>query len=474
MNIALTPQLETLVKNKADVIMHTNRIRTVFFMLSFLLFSAVPAVSAFSAQSAIQLTDIITDLSGKLLEGAPESLSAMIREDEAGAGPKVKVLLINDPGNETLDAFAERTLKAQTREVRPDALLVISVNQAAARIAVTEEAGKRLNGVAIRSLLRESVMESVRDGYYYSAIEHGTREMHEVLQGKKNFGPDPAGMQKAAKSPGAGKDGLVAIPPYAPVTDLTGTLAAGDIEGLRSEISSLEQRKGSQIAVLMLPTTKPESIEQYALKVFDSWKLGRKGVDDGVLIIAAKDDRRMRIEVGYGLEPVLTDLVAGRIIDEQMTPLFRKGDFGGGLTAAVQRVVKVIGGEALPPPRPPAGYIDQWPETWVFVAAGVIIVVSVVLSFWIRYIASTLLAGVSAGALFWFNASAGAAIFLSAFAAILTYMLSEGPRRKGRRVSWSDAFGGSSGRDGGSSSGSSGSDSGGGGSSGGGGASGSW
>ncbi len=103
----------------------------------------------------------------------------------------------------------------------------------------------------------------------------------------------------------------------------------------------------------MVPSTYPDSIEAYATRVFEAWKLGRKGIDDGVLVLVAKDDRRMRIEVGYGLEGTITDIDAGRIIREYMTPAFRQQDYAGGLEAAAQRLVRLIDGEALPPPRDP-------------------------------------------------------------------------------------------------------------------------
>lgn len=145
--------------------------------------------------------------------------------------------------------------------------------------------------------------------------------------------------------------GEVAVPPLkARVTDLTGTLTAQQSGELESLLRDFEARKGSQFAVLMLPTTQPESIEQYAIRVAEQWKLGRKGVDDGVLLLVAKQDRALRLEVGYGLEGVLPDAVAKRIISEVITPYFQQGDFNGGIRAGIQRTIQVIEGEALPPP----------------------------------------------------------------------------------------------------------------------------
>ena len=144
----------------------------------------------------------------------------------------------------------------------------------------------------------------------------------------------------------------VAVPPLtARVTDLTGTLTSSQRDALEHELRAFETRKGSQIAVLIVPSTQPEAIEQYSLRVVETWKLGRKGVDDGVLMLVAKDDRALRIEVGYGLEGVIPDAVANRIIDELIVPFFRQGDFYGGIQAGVARLIRLIDGEPLPPPQ---------------------------------------------------------------------------------------------------------------------------
>ncbi len=144
----------------------------------------------------------------------------------------------------------------------------------------------------------------------------------------------------------------VAVPPLkARVTDLTGTLNAQQVEALEHTLAEFESRKGAQIALLMLPTTQPETIEQYAVRVEEAWKLGRKGVDDSVLLVVAKDDRRLRFEVGYGLEGALPDAGAKRIIEEDIAPRFKQGDFYGGIRVGLDRVMRVIEGEPLPAPR---------------------------------------------------------------------------------------------------------------------------
>lgn len=148
----------------------------------------------------------------------------------------------------------------------------------------------------------------------------------------------------------------VAVPSLtARVTDLTGTLTAAQGASLEQELAALESAKGSQIAVLIVPSTAPESIEQYAMRVVEQWKLGRQKVDDGVLLLVAKEDRAIRIEVGYGLEGALTDAASKRIISDVITPRFRQGDYYGGISAGVDRISAVIRGEALPAPAAQPG-----------------------------------------------------------------------------------------------------------------------
>lgn len=144
----------------------------------------------------------------------------------------------------------------------------------------------------------------------------------------------------------------VAVPPLAArVTDLTATLTAAQKQEIAAKLAAFESKKGAQIAVLIVPTTQPEAIEQYAIRVAEAWKLGRKDVDDGALLLVAKDDRALRIEVGYGLEGTLNDATASRIVAETIAPEFRRGDFYGGIAAGVSQMIAVIEGETLPAPR---------------------------------------------------------------------------------------------------------------------------
>ncbi|MCG6932116.1 MAG: YgcG family protein, partial [Gallionella sp.] len=135
------------------------------------------------------------------------------------------------------------------------------------------------------------------------------------------------------------------------VTDLTSTLDSRQTQALESRLAAFEAKKGAQLAVLIVPTTKPETIEQYGIRVVDQWKLGRKGVDDGALLLIAKEDHKLRIEVGYGLEGALNDATAIRIIDEIIVPRFRSGDFYAGIQSGLEAMMQVINGEPLPAPQ---------------------------------------------------------------------------------------------------------------------------
>ena len=143
----------------------------------------------------------------------------------------------------------------------------------------------------------------------------------------------------------------VAVPPLTGhVIDQTGTLTAEQKAALEQTLTAFEARKGSQLAVLMVASSAPEEVEQYALRVAEQWKLGRKKVDDGAILVVAKNDRAMRIEVGYGLEGALNDLTSKRIISETILPRFKGQDFYGGITAGVEQIIRVVDGEPLPAP----------------------------------------------------------------------------------------------------------------------------
>jgi len=158
------------------------------------------------------------------------------------------------------------------------------------------------------------------------------------------------------------------------VTDLTATLTVQQQTALEQRLQSVEQQKGAQIAVLIVASTQPEDIAQYSIRVVDQWRLGRKGVDDGILILLAKDDRATRIEVGYGLEGVVPDVLAKRIIDDFMIPYFRQGDYAAGINAGVDSLISLVQGEPLPAPAAPRaidGRLNQYfPFLFLLAIAG--------------------------------------------------------------------------------------------------------
>ncbi|HKS54879.1 MAG TPA: TPM domain-containing protein, partial [Steroidobacteraceae bacterium] len=143
----------------------------------------------------------------------------------------------------------------------------------------------------------------------------------------------------------------LAVPPLrGPVTDLTGTLTQDQLARLEQQLQAFEAQKGSQIAILIVPTAQPETAQEYSLRVAESWKLGRRGVNDGILLFVAKNDREVFIQVGYGLEGAVPDVMANRIREQVIVPRFRNGDFYGGLSEAVTRLTALIEGEPLPEP----------------------------------------------------------------------------------------------------------------------------
>ena len=193
--------------------------------------------------------------------------------------------------------------------------------------------------------------------------------------------------------------GQIAVPTLkARVTDLTGTLSASQAAQLEEKLKAFESRKGSQIAVLIVPTTQPEAVEQYSIRAAEQWKLGRKGVDDGVLLLVAKNDRTLRIEVGYGLEGTLPDVTASRIIREIITPRFKQGDFFGGISAGVDRIIGAIEGEPLPPPQPRDARVSGGPlELFFFALVAIAIGGGILRALFGRLAAATITGAVIGG-----------------------------------------------------------------------------
>ena len=269
-----------------------------------------------------------------------------------------------------------------------------------------------------------------------------------------------------------------AIPPLdAPVVDTTGTLDAATVQRLDAQARALQQRKGSQLQVLVVPSTQPDSIEQYAVRVFEAWKLGRKGVDDGVLLLVAKDDRAVRIETGYGLEGAIPDIAAGRVIQEYLVPKFRAGDYAGGIVDATAQLVKLVDGEPLPEPVADHATGADRGAGWLFALFVAFIVGQVARGMFSRLPAGlrALLGGGASGGVAWMLSSVLLVGGLGAFIGVLLGLASGGGGgRYARDRGWGGWGGGGMGGGGWSGGSSGGGWSGGGGMSGGGGASGGW
>lgn len=215
------------------------------------------------------------------------------------------------------------------------------------------------------------------------------------------------------------------VPPLTQrVTDLTATLSADHIRTLDAKLASFEAKKGAQIAILIVPSTQPESIEQYGIRVVEVWKLGRKKVDDGALLLVAKNDRTLRIEVGYGLEGALNDASSHRIIDEIIVPHFKAGNFYRGIDAGIDAMMLLVSGEALPEPRRAAGKQDY--ESLIFAGFVIAMALGGMLRAMLGRFPAALLVGSLLGFLAWFVIASTLIALFSGIAAFFFVLLGGG------------------------------------------------
>lgn len=257
----------------------------------------------------------------------------------------------------------------------------------------------------------------------------------------------------------------LAVPPLAGhVTDQTGTLTTEQRNALEQALTAFEARKGSQLAVLMVATTAPETIEQYALRVAEAWKLGRRKIDDGAILVVALKDRSLRIEVGYGLEGALSDAISKRIIDEAIVPRFKAQDIHGGVKAGIDQMMAVVDGEPLPQPAATNQAQREDDQAYVPILFVVAIVVGRVLRAAIGRLPAALVTGGAVAVVAWFIAGTLAFALFAGMVALFITLLGVGFGGRGVGT----YYGGDGGRGG------SGGFSGGGGGFGGGGASGRW
>lgn len=283
---------------------------------------------------------------------------------------------------------------------------------------------------------------------------------------------------------GARAQDVLPVPPLSGrVVDQTGTLTPAQSQALSAKLEAIETQRGAQVVVLIVPTTQPEDIAAYGQRVADTWKVGRRDVGDGLVIVVAKNDRRINIEVAKTLEGPIPDVLAGRIINEQIKPAFRANDYAGGLNAAVDRLDRAIAGEALPAPtRKGGGQANRGlfggfdiQDLAIFLFVGVPIAGAVLTGIFGRKLGSVLTGGAVGGIAWWLTASALVAGGAGLIALFLVGVMGMGSGRlgglgrRGGPVIWGGGGGGGFGGGGGG-----GFSSGGGGDFGGGGASGSW
>lgn len=264
----------------------------------------------------------------------------------------------------------------------------------------------------------------------------------------------------------------VAVPPLTGhVIDQTATLSAEQQAALEQTLATLEAQKGSQLAVLIVATTAPEEIEQFALRVAEVWKLGRKKVDDGAILVVAKNDRTLRIEVGYGLEGALNDATAKRIISETILPRFKQQDFSGGIEAGVGQIIRVIDGEPLPAPRGSARNAGSDIEQYAPVVFVLAMAIGGVLRSLLGKVPGALATGGVVAVIGWFVVGTVSIALLAGVAAMFVTLFGGGLLRRGASGYYGGGGGGGRGGSGGFGGGGF---SGGGGGFGGGGASGRW
>ncbi len=232
---------------------------------------------------------------------------------------------------------------------------------------------------------------------------------------------------------------VLPVPPLSGrVIDQTGTLSAAQQQALSDKLAAVEAKRGSQIVVLMVASTQPEDIAAYGQRVADQWKIGRLAVGDGILIVVAKDDRRVRIEVAKALEGAVPDLAAKQIISEVITPAFRKSDFAGGLNAAIDRLDARIGNEGLPEPssankgpRPPSGQGFDLQDLAIFLFVAVPVIGAVLTGIFGRKLGSLATAAAAGGMGWWLSASALVAVGAGVIALFLILVMGVGAARRG-------------------------------------------
>ncbi len=215
---------------------------------------------------------------------------------------------------------------------------------------------------------------------------------------------------------------LQAIPPLsARIIDTTATLKAEQVQAIEARLRAFEAARGTQIVVLMVPTTAPEDIADFTQRVGDAWKIGRRDIGDGLLLIIAKNDRTLRIAPAKALEGAVPDLAARQVIDRSIAPRFREGDFAGGIDAGLSRLMALIAGEALPEPRGASGRsksASDWTDALVLLLVAVPVLARRLTGWFGRKLAC-LVTGLGAGLLTWASGAGLILVLLSVPLAVL-------------------------------------------------------
>lgn len=309
-----------------------------------------------------------------------------LRALETEAGLQAAILVVDGLPPEVRDqagkavesAFADWHANSRTREH-----LLVLIDKASRRMTIIASDGLKAKFPPdVLGQLSESVSsDALRVGDLDGAVVGVLRGLR-GLAGKAKAAADRGNVQTGTPMKIERVDGLIVVPTLTrPVTDLTATLLPSEAAALEARLLALEAQTKAQLAVLITPTTEPEAIEQYSLRVVEAWKLGQEKIDNGVLLLIAKDDRKMRIEVGYGLEGALNDATAKGIISEVIGPRFKENDFFGGIQAGIERIAEVIRTEPVPatPPSPQDEFdMADTLALWIATLAGLL------LSFFLR------------------------------------------------------------------------------------------
>lgn len=300
---------------------------------------------------------------------------------ERSAGLRVALLLVNGLADaETLGpAQAAKKLFAAWQPAGHAQRLLILIDAAGRGLAIlpSDDLKTRFPAAALEELAQSLSEDSLKVGDLNSTVTDVVKGLVRIAERTQAAAAAPSGAAASEKVQRA-PDGRVAVPALTgPVTDLTATLTPADKAALEQRLHTLEAQTRAQLAVLLVPTTAPEAIEQYALRVAEAWRLGQENLDNGVLLLVAKDDRKLRIEVGYGLEGALNDATAKRIIDERIAPRFKQQDYVGGLLAGVEAMAPILQAEPMPagPARAqePPFDLSTTLAFWIAVSVGLIL-----------------------------------------------------------------------------------------------------